>query len=383
MSVVVRLRKYRSVGEARKDITSFRLPDLPIPVLMHGTAIMAEGSAGELQELAQEAMRLDGKTYAGRFGGRDVLLVVLPHKDDMGAAPDSSMLARCIDMYRNGVSVDVPLPRGRLQAERTLVMGILNVTPDSFSDGRPLDKNAAFARAEQMVSEGADLIDVGGESTRPGWRPIGLEEEISRVVPVVREIASSFDVPISVDTMKPEVARAAMGAGASMINDVNGLRNEGMLHVVKETEAAAVIMHMRGTPSDMHAEVDPSAYGDVVADVMWYLNGRIKAAESAGIEREKLIIDPGLGFGKAFEHNLELLRRCREMRCLGVPVLIGASRKRFIGRLTGTGPEQRLGGSVGAAVMAAENGASIVRVHDVDATVQALRVFNALRGHST
>ena len=234
-----------------------------------------------------------------------------------------------------------------------------------------------------MVSEGADLIDVGGESTRPGWRPIGVEEEISRVVPVVREIASSFDVPISVDTMKPEVARAAMGAGASMINDVNGLRNKGMLHVVKETEAAAVIMHMGGTPSDMHAEVDSSAYGDVVADVMWYLNGRIEAAESAGIEREKLIIDPGLGFGKAFEHNLELLRRCREMRCLGAPVLIGASRKRFIGRLTGTGPEQRLGGSVGAAVMAAENGASIVRVHDVDATVQALRVFNALRDHST
>ena len=234
-----------------------------------------------------------------------------------------------------------------------------------------------------MISEGADMIDVGGESTRPGWRPVSVEEEISRVVPVIREIAASFDVPISIDTMKPEVARAAMEAGASIINDVNGLRNEGMMPAVKETGAAAVIMHMRGTPSNMHAEVGASAYGDVVADVMWYLNGRINAAEEAGIEREKLIIDPGLGFGKTFEHNIELLRRCREMRCLGAPVLIGASRKRFIGHLTGAEPERRLGGSVGAAIMAAESGASIVRVHDVEATVQALRVVNAVLDHST
>jgi dihydropteroate synthase len=201
---------------------------------------------------------------------------------------------------------------------------------------------------------------------------------------VVRRIASSLDVPVSVDTMKPEVARAAMEAGASIINDVNGLRNEGMLSAVKETGAAAVVMHMRGTPQDMHAEVDASAYFDVISDVMWYLNGRIEAAKAAGIPSERLIVDPGLGFGKSFEHNIELLRRCREVRCLGAPMLIGASRKRFIGQLTERLPEQRLGGSVGAAVMAAVNGASIVRVHDVDATVQALRVADALlRGHNT
>lgn len=381
---MLRLREYRSAEEARKDMASFRLPNLPLPLLLHGTVLMAEGSDSELGELSQEARELDGMAYAGRRGERDALLLVLPHIDALTPLPESgSMLARCVDLYRKDVSVDILLPSGRLRADRTLVMGILNVTPDSFSDGRPLGNDAAFARAERLISEGADMIDVGGESTRPGWRPVSVEEEISRVVPVVREIAASFDVPISVDTMKPEVARAAMEAGASIINDVNGLRNEGMMPAVKETGAAAVIMHMRGTPSNMHAEVDASAYGDVVADVMWYLNGRINAAEEAGIEREKLIIDPGLGFGKTFEHNIELLRRCREMRCLGAPVLIGASRKRFIGHLTGVEPERRLGGSVGAAVMAAESGASIVRVHDVEATVQALRVVNAVGDHST
>ena len=381
---MLRLREYRSAEEARKDLASFRLPNLPLPLLLHGTVLMAEGSVSELGELSREAKELDGKVYAGRRGERDALLVVLPHIDAVSLHREGgSMLARCVDLYRKDVSVDIPLPRGRLRADRTLVMGILNVTPDSFSDGRPLDNDVAFARAERMISEGADMIDVGGESTRPGWRPVSVEEEISRVVPVIREIAASFDVPISVDTMKPEVARAAMEAGASIINDVNGLRNEGMMPAVEETGAAAVIMHMRGTPSNMHAEVDASSYGDVVADVMWYMNGRITAAEEAGIEREKLIIDPGLGFGKTFEHNIELLRRCREMRCLGAPVLIGASRKRFIGHLTGAEPERRLGGSVGAAVMAAESGASIVRVHDVEATVQALRVVNAVLDHST
>ncbi|HOL08001.1 MAG TPA: dihydropteroate synthase, partial [Methanomassiliicoccaceae archaeon] len=354
---------------------------------LYGTVIMAEGKVSELLPLSYEARDLDGKAYSGRRGGRDALLIVLPHIDALsGPLPErDSILTRCINLYSFGGNIDVPLPRGRLSADRTLVMGILNVTPDSFSDGgRYPDVEAAFARAERMVQEGADIIDVGGESTRPGWQPISAEEELSRIIPVVRRIASSLDVPVSVDTMKPEVARAAMEAGASIINDVNGLRNEGMLSAVKETGAAAVVMHMRGTPQDMHAEVDASAYFDVISDVMWYLNGRIEAAKAAGIPSERLIVDPGLGFGKSFEHNIELLRRCREVRCLGAPMLIGASRKRFIGQLTERLPEQRLGGSVGAAVMAAVNGASIVRVHDVDATVQALRVADALlRGHNT
>ncbi len=387
MSVVLRVREYRSIAEARKDLVSFQLPNLPPAVLLYGTVIMAEGKVSELLPLSYEARDLDGKAYSGRRGGRDALLIVLPHIDALsGPLPErDSILTRCINLYSFGGNIDVPLPRGRLSADRTLVMGILNVTPDSFSDGgRYPDVEAAFARAERMVQEGADIIDVGGESTRPGWQPISAEEELSRIIPVVRRIASSLDVPVSVDTMKPEVARAAMEAGASIINDVNGLRNEGMLSAVKETGAAAVVMHMRGTPQDMHAEVDASAYFDVISDVMWYLNGRIEAAKAAGIPSERLIVDPGLGFGKSFEHNIELLRRCREIRCLGAPMLIGASRKRFIGQLTERLPEQRLGGSVGAAVMAAVNGASIVRVHDVDATVQALRVADALlRGHNT
>jgi len=387
VSVVLRVREYRSIAEARKDLVSFQLPNLPPAVLLYGTVIMAEGKVSELLPLSYEARDLDGKAYSGRRGGRDALLIVLPHIDALsGPLPErDSILTRCINLYSFGGNIDVPLPRGRLSADRTLVMGILNVTPDSFSDGgRFPDVEAAFARAERMVQEGADIIDVGGESTRPGWQPISAEEELSRIIPVVRRIASSLDVPVSVDTMKPEVARAAMEAGASIINDVNGLRNEGMLSAVKETGAAAVVMHMRGTPQDMHAEVDASAYFDVISDVMWYLNGRIEAAKAAGIPSERLIVDPGLGFGKSFEHNIELLRRCREVRCLGAPMLIGASRKRFIGQLTERLPEQRLGGSVGAAVMAAVNGASIVRVHDVDATVQALRVADALlRGHNT
>lgn len=387
MSVVLRVREYRSIAEARKDLVSFQLPNLPPAILLYGTVIMAEGKVSELLPLSYEARDLDGKAYSGRRGGRDALLIVLPHIDALsGPLPErDSILTRCINLYSFGGNIDVPLPRGRLSADRTLVMGILNVTPDSFSDGgRYPDVEAAFARAERMVQEGADIIDVGGESTRPGWQPISAEEELSRIIPVVRRIASSLDVPVSVDTMKPEVARAAMEAGASIINDVNGLRNEGMLSAVKETGAAAVVMHMRGTPQDMHAEVDASAYFDVISDVMWYLNGRIEAAKAAGIPSERLIVDPGLGFGKSFEHNIELLRRCREVRCLGAPMLIGASRKRFIGQLTERLPEQRLGGSVGAAVMAAVNGASIVRVHDVDATVQALRVADALlRGHNT
>ncbi len=387
MSVVLRVREYRSAEEARRDIASFQLPRLPLPVLLYGTVIMAEGGVNELRPLSYEARDLDGKSYAGRHSGRDALLIVLPHIDAVnGPLPDSgSMLARCINTYRYGRGIDVPLPAGRLRADRPLVMGILNVTPDSFSDGgRHSDPDAAFAMAERMASEGADIIDIGGESTRPGWEPVSVEEELSRVVPAVKRISSSLDVPISVDTMKPEVARAAMEAGASIVNDINGLRDREMMAVVRETDAAAVVMHMRGAPSEMHAEVGESAYGDVVADVMWYLNGRIEAAEADGIRRERLIMDPGLGFGKTFQQNTELVRRCREFRCLHAPVLIGASRKRFIGQLTGADASQRLGGSVGAAVMAAVNGASIVRVHDVEATVQALRVAAALENdHKT
>lgn len=386
MSVVLRVREYRSAEEARSDIASIQLPRLPLPVLLYGTVIMAEGNVNELRSLSYEARDLDGKAYAGRHSGRDAVLIVLPHFDALsGPLPEKdSTLARCVNAYRCGRGIDVPLPTGRLRADRPLVMGILNVTPDSFSDGgRCVGPDDAYAIAERMASDGVDIIDVGGESTRPGWEPVSVEEEVSRVVPAVERIASSLDVPISVDTMKPEVARAAMDAGASIINDVNGLRGEGMLAAVQETGAAAVVMHMRGTPSEMHAEVNASAYGDVVADVMWYLNGRIEAAEAAGIDRERLMIDPGLGFGKTFEHNTELLRRSRELRGLNAPVLIGASRKRFIGQLTGTDAGQRLGGSVAAAVMAAVNGASIVRVHDVAATVQALRVAAALDSHIT
>jgi len=384
VSIVLRVREYRSAEEAARDLTSFQLPRLPLPVLLYGTVIMAEGSVNELRALAYQSRDLDAKAYAGRHSGRDALLLVMPHLDPLaGPVPEIDPLTRCLNDHFLDRETVVPTPRGPLRIDRPLVMGILNVTPDSFSDGgRYLNEDAAFARAERMVDEGADIIDVGGESTRPGSSPVGVEEELSRVVPVVKRIAASLDVPVSVDTMKPEVARAAMGAGAAIINDVAGLRDPAMIAAVRDTGAAAVVMHMRGRPATMQVEVTESSYGDVVADVMWYLQGRIEAAEAAGVPRERLIVDPGLGFGKTLEHNVELLRRCRELRGLSLPVLVGASRKGFIGRLTGADAPDRLGGSVGAAVIAAANGARVVRVHDVRETAQALRLLSKV-GYST
>lgn len=385
MSVVLRVREYRSPAEAAGDLASFRLPRLPLPALLHGTVVMAEGSEDELRDLAHRSRELDAKAYAGRHSGRDAVVLVLPHRGalDDPLPEDGSPLARCInDHFRERPAV-VPTARGRLRIDRPLVMGILNVTPDSFSDGgRYVGEDAALARAERMVEEGVDIIDVGGESTRPGAVPVGEEEELARVVPVVERVAS-LGVPVSVDTMKPGVARAAVAAGAGIVNDVSGLRDGEMIAAVRDTGAAAVVMHMRGRPATMQAEVTASSYGDVVADVMWFLEGRLAAAEAAGVPRERIIVDPGLGFGKTPEHNLELLRRCRELRGLGRPVLVGASRKGFIGRLTGTDGPGRLGGSIAAAAVAVANGARVVRVHDVRETAQALRMLSAVSGYST
>lgn len=381
MNTVIRVRNYRNTEEALGDIASFHLPHLPLSVLLYGTVIMAEGAVNDLRALAYASRDLDAKVYSGRHSGRDALLIVLPHMDTLsGLLPDQdSPLIRCINDYWYDRETVIPTAQGVIRANGPMIMGILNVTPDSFSDGgKYFDHDAAFARAESMVEEGADIIDIGGESTRPGAAPVSTEEELSRVVPIVKRISSSLNVPISVDTMKPEVARAAVEAGAAIINDISGLNDPDMVAAVAETGAAAVVMHMRGRPATMQNDVVASTYGDVVADVMWYLHNRIEVAEDAGVSRERIIIDPGLGFGKTFDHNLELLRRCREMRCLGQPVLIGASRKQFIGHLVGAVANERTGGSVGAALVAAINGAAIVRVHDVKETAQALRVVTAI-----
>jgi dihydropteroate synthase len=256
-------------------------------------------------------------------------------------------------------------------------MGILNVTPDSFSDGgRYLDPDAAVAHAVRMVEEGADVIDVGGESTRPGSDPVSAREERARVLPVIERLAAARpDVAISVDTRKPEVAEAALAAGACIVNDVSAGRAEGMFEVVRAAGAGMVLMHMLGEPKTMQ---EAPHYEDVVGEVAAFLRERLEAATAAGIEPEALVVDPGIGFGKTLEHNLLLLRHLEALTELGRPVLVGPSRKRFIGAILGLPEAERDEGTLGAVAWAAAHGASAVRVHDVRSTVRALRVLDAI-----
>ncbi len=264
-----------------------------------------------------------------------------------------------------------------LKLDRCRVMGIVNVTPDSFSDGGEHGSTAAaIAHAFALVEAGADVLDIGGESTRPGADEVPVEEELRRVIPVIEALAARVVVPISIDTSKPDVMRAAVAAGAGMINDVHALRREGALDAASELGVPVVLMHMLGEPRSMQAAPE---YDDVVGEVHRFLAERIFACEMAGIDKKKLLVDPGFGFGKTAAHNLELLARLQRFTELGVPVLAGLSRKRIIGDLTGRGvPSERVHGSVAAHVIAAQNGAKLVRVHDVAATVDALKVWEAV-----
>jgi len=265
----------------------------------------------------------------------------------------------------------------RLLLDRPRVMGIVNVTPDSFSDGGAhATLEAAVAHGLRLVEEGADLLDIGGESTRPGATPVPLEEELRRVIPVIERLAAQTAVPLSVDTFKPEVMRAAVAAGAGMINDIQALRRPGALDAAAELRVPVVLMHM---PDDAYAAGSAPHYDDVVGEVHRFLAERIFAAEMAGIDKRRLLVDPGFGFGKGTADNLQLLAQLSRLVELGVPVLAGLSRKRSIGELTGrTAPEQRVAGSVAAHLLAAQRGALLLRVHDVAATVDALKVWQAL-----
>ncbi len=274
------------------------------------------------------------------------------------------------DDYRlelRGRTLDLATPR---------IMGILNVTPDSFSDGGRHDEpGAALARAQAMVAEGADVVDVGGESTRPGAEPVALEEEWRRVGPILKVLVDALPCPISIDTYKAEVARRALDLGVGMVNDVTGLGDPVMVKVVARHDVPAVVMHMRGDPRIM--QVDPQ-YGDVVGEVLDFLRGRTAAAVAGGVGRERLVVDPGIGFGKTPDHNLQLLHHLAEFRSLGFPILVGVSRKGFLGHLTGEAVEGHLEASITAAALAYERGARILRVHDVAPTTRALRVAHAL-----
>ena len=262
-------------------------------------------------------------------------------------------------------------------SSRTHLMGILNVTPDSFSDGGRFFKfEDAVRQGIKMMEEGADLIDVGGESTRPGSDPLPKEEELSRVIPVISSLVKKTDIPISIDTYKAEVARQALDAGAQMINDISALRfDPEMKHLAREYEVPVVLMHIKGTPKNMQKDL---SYEDVIAEITEYLKQSIEIARNAGIEKHKIIIDPGIGFGKRLQDNLNILKNLKEFSILKCPTLIGSSRKSFIGKILDLPVEERLEGSLAALAVAIINGANIVRVHDVKQTKRVAGMVDAI-----
>jgi len=283
-----------------------------------------------------------------------------------------------IDNYRKKDFV-LKLPRNKDidLREKVAIMGILNLTPDSFYDGgKYRTENDLLKRVEQMIEEGVDIIDVGGESTRPGAERIEAEEEIRRTVPYIEKITNLFDIPISIDTYKAKVAREALEAGAQMINDISGLRfDPEMSQVASYYDVPLVIMHIKGTPKDM--QINPR-YDSLMEEIISYLEEGIKIATMAGVKREKLIVDPGIGFGKTLEHNLFILKKLEELRILGCPILIGVSRKSFIGKVLNLPVEERMIGSLAATCLAVSKGARIVRTHDVKPTRQVVDLIEAI-----
>lgn len=265
----------------------------------------------------------------------------------------------------------------QLDLSRPIVMGIVNVTPDSFSDGgRYANTQAAIAHGLQLVEEGAGILDIGGESTRPGAIPVPLDDELARVIPVIEGLSQQVSVPISIDTYKPEVMRAAIAAGASIINDVRALQEPGVIEAVTESRAGVCLMHAQGTPQTM--QVDP-VYVDVVVEVAAFLQRRAQCLMDAGVAHERIMLDPGFGFGKRSQHNIALLRDLPVLCALGHPLLVGLSRKSVLGQIAGGDAENRLPASLAAAVIAAMKGAAVIRAHDVKATADALKIVAVIQ----
>ena len=360
-----------SLPSATCDAESNRLCIRALPLPARAALIRVGISPAELSESERELCRPFAQAQDNAVGAELVL--------EFEEAPSGGeeLFERALAAWTNATAAP---PRPRL-------MGIVNVTPDSFSDGgeyhSAVDPRAAIDHALRLVSEGCQLLDVGGESTRPGAAEVSLQEELERITPVIKALSSETSCPISIDTQKAEVAAAAIDVGASMVNDVSaGLTDEEMLPLVAERGVEICLMHMRGNPRDMQAE--PS-YRDVSREVLDHLRARAHACLKAGIEGHKILIDPGIGFGKTLEHNLELLRSLPTFRSLGLPLLLGVSRKSFIAQLSakaGTSsdcaPTERLGGTLAAQLSCVENGASWLRVHDVKAARQALIVHEAI-----
>jgi dihydropteroate synthase len=276
------------------------------------------------------------------------------------------------------MSINTQFLCGKFQLDLTRphVMGIVNVTPDSFSDGGKYSSvDLAVEHALQLITEGADILDIGGESTRPGADPVGLEEELRRVIPVIEALSKVTTVPLSIDTYKPEVMRAAIQAGADIVNDICALREDGALEIVANSNAGVCLMHMQGIPQTM--QINPQ-YSDVVAEVKQFLADRVDACLAHGIASERIMLDPGFGFGKTTAHNVALIQHLDSFTALGFPLLVGLSRKSVLGRIAGGDEQQRLHAGLAASVISVMKGAKIVRVHDVKATVDALKVVAAV-----
>ncbi len=350
------LRGWAALLPSEPALLHEALRNAGVPVLRGANGALAVGSVSQLWSAARS------------------LADALEHEPARSLAQEMMKRAEHVDSPRPAWQ----LPRSRLPQGRALVMGVLNVTPDSFSDGGKFAAaEAAVEHGLRLAAEGADLLDVGGESTRPGSQGVPAGEEMRRVLPVVRELARRAGVPVSIDTSKAEVARAALDAGAEVVNDVSGLQRDPALgRVVAESGAALCLMHMRGTPQDMQQR---AVYGDLLGEVQAELLAALGRACAAGVPEQRVALDPGLGFAKTAEHNLLLLRRLRELTQHGRPLVVGASRKSFLGKLSGKPAPERVVGSVAAAAVAALHGASILRAHDVAATREALSVVDAVR----
>jgi len=346
----------------------------PLPLEEAQVLRRAAGEAGATAALTK---------VAGRADPSRVEVVLMGSMEQLAAAAEQigGEIGARIDAARRGFALP---PQRTLKCrdrelalgERTLVMGIINVTPDSFSGDGVVGDAAAIAQGKRMVADGANILDVGGESTRPGSEPVEVEEELARVLPVVEGLAAEVDVPISIDTYKSRIAKEALSKGASIVNDISGLHaDEEMAKVAAEAGAAVVVMHIQGTPRDMQ---EKPKYADVIGEISDYLEEGIARAEAAGIGRDQIIVDPGIGFGKTLEHNLEILRRLRELRCLGCPVMVGTSRKSMIGMILDVPMEERLEGTAATVALAVAGGADIVRVHDVREMVRVARVADAI-----
>ncbi|MDP2940968.1 MAG: dihydropteroate synthase [Candidatus Omnitrophota bacterium] len=349
--------------------------------------------------LKQEMLSLGGDAAISRnaLTGKDRLSVCLLmgtlaqyqslsqklRQQPFGLAQLAEELRRALKNYAREKFI-LELGRHRLNlGRRTHIMGIVNLTPDSFSGDGLLQAQSVKRKAqslileyaEKLVRDGADIIDIGGESSRPGAKPVSAKEELKRVIPAIRIIAKKVRAPISIDTRKPEVARQALDNGAAMVNDITGLRYPEMIKAVKQNKAAVVIMHMKGNPRDM--QVKPE-YASLIDEIAGFLQGAIKRAEDSGINPDKIIVDPGIGFGKTLAHNLEILKRLGEFRSLGKPIMVGPSRKSFLGKILKCVPQERIFGTITSCILAAENGVKIVRAHDVKAVAEALKVFDAV-----